>query len=167
MSSEETRFTGTPRFELVRVLGEGGMGVVYEAIDHERDGRVALKTIRLPTADGLARFKKEFRALQDLQHPNLVRLDELLEHQGTWFFTMELVDGVDFIAHVRPGDPPRPRRSRDEPLSAPPGVPSTASIDTRTVRRWLHRSRRRPAPPPASTRRACAAASTSSRSRCR
>jgi tetratricopeptide (TPR) repeat protein len=133
MSSRETRFTGTPRFELVRVLGEGGMGVVYEAIDHERDGRVALKTIRLPTADGLARFKKEFRALQDLQHPNLVRLDELLEHQGTWFFTMELVDGVDFIAHVRPGDPPRPRRSRDEPLSAPPGVPSTASMDTRTV----------------------------------
>jgi hypothetical protein len=133
MSSPDTRFAGTTRFELVRVLGQGGMGVVYEAIDRERDGRVALKTIRLPTADGLARFKKEFRALQDLQHPNLVRLDELLEHDGTWFFTMELVDGVDFLAHVRPGDPPRARPAPGDPASSPPGIPSTASVDTRTV----------------------------------
>jgi hypothetical protein len=133
MSSPDTRFAGTSRFELVRVLGEGGMGVVYEAVDRERDGRVALKTIRLPTADGLARFKKEFRALQDLQHRNLVRLDELLEHHGTWFFTMELVDGVDFLAHVRPGDPPRSRPSPGEPASSPPGIPGTASVDTRTV----------------------------------
>jgi serine/threonine protein kinase len=101
MASGFSAFAGTPRFELLRPLGEGGMGVVYEAFDRERNSRVALKTIRLATADGLARFKNEFRALQDLQHPNLVRLDELLEAEGTWFFTMELVHGEDFISYVR------------------------------------------------------------------
>ena len=42
------------------------MGVVYEAMDHERDVRVALKTLRSPNAEALLRFKHEFRALQDL-----------------------------------------------------------------------------------------------------
>src|SRR5688500_17684986 len=78
-------FRGTARFELLDVLGQGGMGVVYEAFDRERNSRVALKTIRNLTADSLLRFKNEFRALQDLQHPNLVRLDELFEADGTWF----------------------------------------------------------------------------------
>jgi eukaryotic-like serine/threonine-protein kinase len=96
-------FRGTARFHLVRVLGQGGMGVVYEAIDRERNGRVALKTIRTLTADNLLRFKNEFRALQDLQHGNLVRLDELFEADGTWFFTMELIEGTDLLRYVRPG----------------------------------------------------------------
>jgi eukaryotic-like serine/threonine-protein kinase len=97
-------FPGTHRFELLRTLGAGGMGVVYEALDRESDSRVALKTIRLPSADRLARFKNEFRTLQDLQHPNLVRLDELFESDGIWFFTMELVDGVDLLHYVRRDD---------------------------------------------------------------
>ena len=84
------------------------MGVVYEAFDRERNTRVALKTIRTLTADTLLRFKNEFRALQDLQHPHLVRLDELFEADGTWFFTMEMVDGVDFTSYVRPGALARP-----------------------------------------------------------
>ena len=72
-------FPSTTRFELVRCLGRGGMGVVYEAVDRARGARVALKTIHHFTAEGLLRFKNELRALQDLQHPNLVRLDELFE----------------------------------------------------------------------------------------
>jgi serine/threonine protein kinase len=67
----------TKRFELGRCLGEGGMGIVYEALDQESGTRVALKTLRHMTADSLTRLKREFRAMQDVEHPNLVSLGEL------------------------------------------------------------------------------------------
>src|SRR5262252_10689710 len=99
------------------------MGVVYEAMDHERDVRVALKTLRSPNAEALLRFKHEFRALQDLQHPNLVNLGELIEEQGQWFFTMELVQGIDLLSWVRPLDfDPEANRPT---LDAPPGSSAT------------------------------------------
>ncbi len=91
------------RFEIIRFLGRGGMGMVYEALDRERGARIALKTLRQVSAESLLRFKNEFRAVQDVQHPNLVTLGELLEDRGQWWLTMELVDGVEFLAHVRPG----------------------------------------------------------------
>jgi serine/threonine protein kinase len=94
-------FSGTARFELVRRLGEGGMGVVYEAIDRSVGTRIALKTIRTPTGDTIFRFKREFRALQGLRHPNLVGLGELFRDGGRWFFTMELVEGTSFSSYVR------------------------------------------------------------------
>ncbi|MBI4509939.1 MAG: AAA family ATPase [Deltaproteobacteria bacterium] len=89
------------RFEIVGRLGAGGMGVVYEALDDETRTRVALKTIKEPSPEFILRLKREFRALQGLQHPNLVSLGELIELDGTWLFTMELVRGVDFVTHVR------------------------------------------------------------------
>ncbi len=90
-----------PRFKILRRIGEGGMGVVYEAQDLERDQRVALKSVLHDDADSLARFKHEFRALQDIHHPNLVSLGELVANGGDLFFTMELVDGVDLVTFVR------------------------------------------------------------------
>jgi serine/threonine protein kinase len=99
----ELEFRSTGRFEVVRRLGEGGMGVVYEAYDRERQSRVALKTLRTLSAEGILRFKNEFRALQDLTHPNLCGLGELISDGGQWFFTMELIDGVDLLSWVRPG----------------------------------------------------------------
>jgi serine/threonine protein kinase len=95
-------FSGTTRFEVLARIGAGGMGVVYKALDKDRNARIALKTLRTLSADGILRFKNEFRALQDLQHPNLVNLGELIFETGQWFFTMELVDGVDFLTWVRP-----------------------------------------------------------------
>jgi len=106
LSAGANDFRGTKRFEVVRLLGEGGMGLVYEVLDRERGLRVALKTLRQLTGDALYRFKNEFRALQDLQHPNLVTLGELIQEEGRWFFTMELVEGVDFVTWVRPNAPP-------------------------------------------------------------
>ncbi|MFI5301944.1 MAG: serine/threonine-protein kinase PknK, partial [Polyangiales bacterium] len=91
------------RFEVIARLGAGGMGVVYEALDRERGARVALKTIRDPQAGSLLRFKNEFRALHDIRHPNLISLGELHEEDGAWFFTMELIDGTDFLRWVRGG----------------------------------------------------------------
>ena len=95
------------RFELLETLGEGGMGVVYRALDRERGVQVALKKLRGATPDGVLRFKTEFRALRDIRHPNLVELGELFETDGTWAFTMELVRGVPLLAWVRgrSGDP--------------------------------------------------------------
>jgi eukaryotic-like serine/threonine-protein kinase len=96
-------FRGTRRFTVLRSLGAGGMGAVYEVLDTERDEHVALKTLRRADGQLLYRLKTEFRALSSLHHPNLVRLGELVEAGGQWFFTMELLDGHDFLAWVRPG----------------------------------------------------------------
>jgi tetratricopeptide (TPR) repeat protein len=96
------------RFRLVRPLGEGGMGVVYEAIDCERNARVALKTLRHLTASSLVRFKREFRALQDLHHPNVVALGELVSEGGAWFYSMEFIEGADFLKYIRAESPWRP-----------------------------------------------------------
>ena len=76
-------FRGTKRFELIRKLGEGGEGLVYEAHDNERDMRVALKTLRELDATSLYRFKKEFRALTDVSHPNIVGLYDLVSESAT------------------------------------------------------------------------------------
>src|SRR5678815_982150 len=81
------------------------MGVVYEAVDHMRGARVALKLLENLAPDALFRFKREFRALSDINHPNLITLHELVSSDGYWFFTMELVDGVDLLAHLHGAQP--------------------------------------------------------------
>lgn len=90
------------RFELSRRLGEGAFGVVYEAYDRKRRERMALKQLRATDSAALRRFKNEFRALAGVTHPNLIRLGELIGAEDSWFFTMELIEGTDLLAHVRP-----------------------------------------------------------------
>jgi len=62
-----------------------------------------MKLLLRADGEALLRFKREFRSLQDVDHPNLVRLHELVEQEGDWFFTMELVEGVDLLQYVRHG----------------------------------------------------------------
>jgi hypothetical protein len=101
------RFRGSARFQVVRQIGQGGAGSVYEAVDKESGTHVALKTLNAPDAESIRYLKHEFRSIQDLAHPNLVTPQELFEAQGEWFFSMEYVEGADFLAHVRPGPEPR------------------------------------------------------------
>ncbi len=88
------------RYQVVRRIGAGGMGVVYEVEDLDRSQKVALKTIANPDVEKVYRLKREFRALADLSHPNLVALYELVVAEESCFFTMELLDGVDLLAYL-------------------------------------------------------------------
>lgn len=90
----------TGRFVVERRLGEGSMGAVYLAHDRARGAKVALKTLRRVDASGIYRFKREFRALADVSHPNLVALHELFSEGTDWFFTMEYVEGQDLLTYV-------------------------------------------------------------------
>ena len=123
------------RFEIRRTLGEGGMGVVYEAHDTTRDMTVALKTLRTLDANLLYHFKNEFRSIADLNHANLVNLYELFERGGEWFFTMELVEGCDFMTWLRPDYAAERRRRRDAithetpaPALTPVPLPNTGTM---------------------------------------
>jgi serine/threonine protein kinase len=100
-------FPRSSRFTFRRWLGEGAFGVVYEAHDERRETRVALKTLHRLDAVSIYEFKREFRALADVVHPNLVGLHELISDGDRWFFTMDLVEGIDFQCHVR-NDPALP-----------------------------------------------------------
>jgi tRNA A-37 threonylcarbamoyl transferase component Bud32 len=94
-------FTGNERFVVERRVGQGGFGVVYQVFDRHQQARLALKVLRQP--DALHRLKREFRALADLAHPNLVQLYELLSDGMHSFITMELLDGQNFLDFVREG----------------------------------------------------------------
>jgi len=130
LSAGDRDFCGTGRFEIRRRLGAGAMGVVYEAHDRERDEVVALKVLQRADPRWVARFKREFRSLVDVEHQGLVRLGELHSEAGQWFFTMELVPGVDFLSWVRGAD-----ADADSAVSSPledtvPGTPISPLEDT-------------------------------------
>jgi eukaryotic-like serine/threonine-protein kinase len=92
---------GTRRFELVRKLGSGAFGEVYEARDREHGSVVALKTLKSSHPDWIYRFKREFRIVGDLAHRNLVRMFELFVEDERWYLTMELIHGIPFDEHLR------------------------------------------------------------------
>ncbi|MDH5672537.1 MAG: serine/threonine-protein kinase [Myxococcales bacterium] len=91
------------RFELLEQLGRGSYGSVYRALDHDDGVEVALKILHGLSRKHVARFKREFRELQGLEHRNIVQQRELLRVNGQWLLSMELVAGVDFLSYVREG----------------------------------------------------------------
>jgi tetratricopeptide (TPR) repeat protein/predicted Ser/Thr protein kinase len=83
------------RFQVLRELGRGGMGVVYEAHDARVDRRVAIKLVALERVGerGRARMRREARALARLSHPNVVQVFEVGEVDDALFLAMEHVEG--------------------------------------------------------------------------
>jgi eukaryotic-like serine/threonine-protein kinase len=86
------------RYQIVDLLGLGGMGAVYKAFDRQLTRLVALKTI-LPemagTPTALKRFKQEVLLAQSIVHKNVVRIFDIGEDSGTKFITMDFIEGVD------------------------------------------------------------------------
>jgi tRNA A-37 threonylcarbamoyl transferase component Bud32 len=94
------------RYRLEHRLGVGGMGEVFAARHVDTGEPVAFKTLSRTHATQRYRFKREFRALADVEHPNLVRLRELVvPTSGPSYFTMELLDGEAFTSWVRAETP--------------------------------------------------------------
>jgi hypothetical protein len=145
MSAAASEFRGTSRFEVLGHTGQGGAGVVYEVFDHDRNARLALKTLRSVGPQSILLLKNEFRAIQGLSHPNLVTPKELFEEGGRWFFTMDFVDGTDFLAYVRPSARAASPSSESAPtIGAVHGAPEadqqareTAPLDEERLRSAL------------------------------
>ena len=99
------------RYEILALLGQGGMGAVYKAADREFDRAVALKVIRPELASNpeiLARFKQELLLSHKVTHRNVIRIYDLAEAQGMKFITMEFIEGRDLrsLLHERKVLPP-------------------------------------------------------------
>src|SRR6185369_7516197 len=86
------------RYEVLQILGEGGMGAVYKARDIELNRMVALKVIRPDLATNqsiIDRFKQELLLATQVTHKNVIRIYDLSEADGMKFITMEFVEGED------------------------------------------------------------------------
>lgn len=89
------------RYELLGLLGTGGMGAVYRARDRELDEVVALKMLRRELVDMpgmLGRFRQEAKLARRVTHGNVARTFDIGEHEGAKFLTMEYVDGESLAA---------------------------------------------------------------------
>ena len=136
---------GTPLgdFRILREIGRGGMGIVYEAVQLSLDRRVALKVLPFAAAlDGkqLQRFKNEAQAAAHLHHTNIVPVYAVGSERGVHFYAMQLIEGQnlagvieDLRRAVDPGFrglPFGPEGEPTGPYPAPPSPPSGPRTDT-------------------------------------
>jgi serine/threonine protein kinase len=93
-----------PRYEIVRLIGKGGMGDVYEAIHRKMERRVALKVINrelFQKTEAVNRFHREVKTAAQLSHPNIVTSHDADQAGDFHFMVMEYVDGIDLSQIVK------------------------------------------------------------------
>lgn len=91
-------------YQLIEIIGEGGMGVVYKARQRTLDRIVALKMMRsgsLASESEVKRFRSEAQAVARLQHPNVVAIHEVGEQDGQFFFSMDYIEGKNLAEVIR------------------------------------------------------------------
>src|SRR5215467_8893454 len=118
--TEAERAPGSPRpglpvipgYQVLGEVGHGGMGIVYKAIQTHLKRIVALKMLRRGRAgpEDLERFRREAEAVARLQHPNIVQIYEIGEHDQLPFFSLEFVEGGGLDRRIA-GTPQSPRDS--------------------------------------------------------
>ncbi len=92
------------RFRIIRELGRGGMGTVYEAFDQQLESNVALKLMQpdlLSDSGGRDRFRREINLARKVTHPNACRIFDFFQHDDLLFLTMELLWGETLKEHIR------------------------------------------------------------------
>ncbi len=122
-------------YELVTLLGHGGMGEVYRARDTRLDRSVAIKIIApgiTPDAAARGRLVAEARAASLLNHPNICALYDIGSHEATDFLVMELLEGETLAARLLPGALPFPSVLRI-------GAEITQALDAAHARGIVHR----------------------------
>jgi WD40 repeat protein/Tfp pilus assembly protein PilF len=113
--SESVDYPNITGYEVLGILGWGGMGVVYRAWQHQLNRMVALKMVHAgaqASPQVLARFRVEAEAVARLQHPNIVQIHEVGQHAGCPFLVLELVEGRT-LAQWLAGTPQPSRRAAD------------------------------------------------------
>jgi serine/threonine-protein kinase len=95
------------KYDILRVLGKGGMGTVYLGRDADLDRSVAIKVLRNPLSDEelLQRFLREARASANLRHENIITIYEVGQHDRQPFMAMEYVDGPSLGQVITARDP--------------------------------------------------------------
>ena len=126
-------------YRILEKLGEGGMGVLYRALDTRLDRAVAIKLLRpeaVGDADRRRRFVQEARAASALNHPNIVTIHSVEAVGGTYFLTMEMVDGRTLADVIVPGGLPLDRFLKIAvPLADAIGAAHQRGITHRDVKR--------------------------------
>src|SRR5262249_20697070 len=90
-------------YEILSLLGSGGMGEVYEARDTRLDATVAIKILTSTDAELKARFEREAKAIASLQHPHICTLHDVGHQDGTDYLVMEYLEGETLAARVARG----------------------------------------------------------------
>ena len=117
-------------YDVTALLGEGGMGQVWQATDTQLNRQVALKI--LPDAfaddpDRLTRFRREAQILASLNHPNIAQIHGIEEAEGTRALVLKLVEGPTLVDRIAQDRIPKASSSRHQTLTSDPELRPSAN----------------------------------------